>query len=170
MVGKTGFVFCFLARFFPTPQDYTENMEPRFNRPLTPAEELPPLSGWRRTFAALRNVNYRCFYGGQTLSLIGTWARSAAWGWMAFQLTHSEFWTGFIFMLNSLPILLFSIYAGSLADRVPKLKIFKITSWLALTASLTLAILLFRGSVSISLLMVFVAFWGLAMAFEMPAR
>ena len=133
-------------------------------------EDLTPLTGWRKTFSALRSVNYRYFFFGQSLSLIGTWGRSAAWGWLAYQLTQSEFWTGVVFMLNSLPILVFSLYSGSLADRIPKLRIFMATSLVALLASLTLAVLLFRGSVSIGVLMLFVAAWGLCMAFEMPAR
>ncbi len=121
-------------------------------------------------FAALRNANYRYFYAGQSISLIGTWTRTAALGWVAFQFTHSEFLLGIVFMLNSLPIFLFAIYAGALADRVPKIRIFTLTSWFALLSSLTLAIMLFRGPVHIGYLMVFASLWGLCMTFEMPAR
>ena len=90
---------------------------------------LPPSQGWHKTFSALRNPNYRYFYSGQTVSLIGTWTRTAALGWIAFQFTHSEFLLGIVFMLNSLPIFLFAVYAGSLADRIPKIRIFTFTSW-----------------------------------------
>ncbi|MDE3100338.1 MAG: MFS transporter [Verrucomicrobiota bacterium] len=131
---------------------------------------LPPSRGWRKAFSALRNPNYRRFYSGQMVSLIGTWTRSAALGWLAFQDSHSEFLLGTVFVLNSLPIFLFAIYAGSLADRVPKIRIFTLTSWLALLSSLTLATLLFHGTVSIGCLMVFAFLWGTMMAFEMPAR
>ncbi|MGB7435752.1 MAG: MFS transporter [Candidatus Acidiferrum sp.] len=131
---------------------------------------LAPEQGWRRIFSALRNPNYRYFYAGQTVSLTGTWTRTAALGWVAFQFTHSPFLLGLVFMLNSLPIFLFAIYAGSLADRVPKLTIFTFTSWFALLSSLILAIMLFRGPVHIGYLMVFAALWGLAVTFEMPAR
>lgn len=133
-------------------------------------EGLPPLKGWRKTFAAFKNINYRYFFLGQTVSLIGTWARSAAWGWLAYQWTHSKLLLGMVFMLHSLPIFLFSIYAGSLADRIPKLRIFKITSWTAMTASLVFSFLLFQGEKDIRTLMGFVSLWGLCMAFEMPAR
>jgi MFS family permease len=137
-----------------------------------PSEDVTPLTGWRKTFSAFRSLNYRYFFFGQSISLIGTWGRSMAWGWLAYQATKSEFWTGVVFTLNSIPILIFSNYAGSLADRIPKLRIFMVTSFVALLASLTLAIILFnsKGSVSIGLLMIFVAAWGLCMAFEMPAR
>ena len=131
---------------------------------------LPPAAGWRKTFSALRNPNYRYFYGGQFVSLIGTWTRTAALGWIAFQFTHSEFLLGIVFMLNSLPIFLFAVYAGSLADRIPKIRIFAFTSWFSLLSSLTLAVMLFRGPVHIAYLMVFAVLWGLSMTFEMPSR
>ena len=75
-----------------------------------------------------------------------------------------------VFMLNSLPILLFALYAGALADRIPKIKIFTFTSWCALLSSFTLAVMLFRGPVHIAYLMIFSALWGLCIAFEMPSR
>ena len=131
---------------------------------------LPPSEGWRNTFSALRNPNYRYFYAGQTVSLIGTWTRTAALGWIAFQFTHSEFLLGTVFMLNSLPIFLFAVYAGSLADRIPKIRIFTFTSWFSLLSSLTLAVMLFRGPVHIAYLMIFAALWGLSTTFEMPSR
>jgi len=131
---------------------------------------LPPSKGWHNTFSALRNPNYRYFYSGQTISLIGTWTRSAAIGWVAFQLTHSEFLLGIVFMLGSLPIFLFAVYAGSLADRIPKIRIFTLTSWFSLLSSLILAIMLFRGPVHIAYLMVFSALWGLFAVFELPSR
>ena len=131
---------------------------------------LPPTTGWHNTFSALRNSNYRYFYSGQTVSLIGTWTRTAALGWVTFQFTHSEFLLGIVFMLNSLPIFLFAVYAGSLADRIPKIRIFTLTSWFSLLSSLTLAVMLFRGPVHIAYLMIFSALWGLSMAFEMPSR
>jgi len=129
-----------------------------------------PIQGWKRTFSSLHNPNYRYFFTGQAISLIGTWARSAALGWLAFQLTRSEFLLGLVATLNALPILLFSTYAGSLADRFPKLGIFRITSWFALLSSLFIALLLFHGPVGIWVLLTFSGLWGVATAFEMPAR
>jgi MFS family permease len=131
---------------------------------------LPPSRGWHKTFSALRNPNYRYFYLGQTVSLIGTWTRTAALGWVAFQFTHSEFLLGIVFVLGSLPIFLFAVYAGSLADRIPKIRIFTLTSWFSLLSSLILAVMLFHGPVHIAYLMVFSALWGLFAAFELPSR
>jgi MFS family permease len=138
--------------------------------PDTLEEGLPPVHGWRKTFLAFRNRNYRYFYAGQALSLIGTWARTTALGWLAFQTTHSEFMLGMTFTVNSLPILLFSTYSGLLADRLPKIRIFIFTSWFSLLSSLLIALLFLKGNVSIGVLLVFSACWGLSTAFEMPAR
>ena len=77
---------------------------------------------------------------------------------------------GIVFMLNSLPIFLFAVYAGSLADRIPKIRIFTFTSWFSLLSSLALAIMLFRGPVHIAYLMIFATLWGLSTTFEMPSR
>ncbi len=134
--------------------------------------EMPnePKAGWRNMFSALKNPNYRYFYSGQSVSLIGTWTRTAALAWVTYQFTHSELWLGMVFMLNSLPIFLLAIYAGALADRVPKILIFKVTSWFSLLSSLTLALMLFHGAVHVAYLMIFSVLWGLSTTFEMPAR
>src|ERR1700677_5026445 len=105
------------------------NPDKTFQRSEAAQEGLPPLKGWHKTFSAFRNPNYRYFYSGQTVSLIGTWTRTAALGWVSFHVTHSAFLLGIVFMLNALPIFLFATYAGSLADRIPKIRIFTFTSW-----------------------------------------
>jgi MFS family permease len=148
----------------------SENSEETLQK--SEANNAGPLTskGWHGTFSALRNPNYRYFYSGQSVSLIGTWTRTAALGWVAFQFTHSEFLLGIVFMLNSLPFFLFAVYAGSLADRIPKIRIFTLTSWFSLLSSLTLAVMLFRGPVHIAYLMIFSILWGLSTTFEMPSR
>ncbi len=130
-------------------------------------KKLPTLSG---TFSALKLPFFRYFYIGQMVSLIGTWARTAAVGWLAFQLTHSRLLLGVTFTLNTLPPLFISAYAGTLADRLPRLGIFKTTTWFAFASSALIAVLDFTGHLSYSLLALFSLLWGLASAFEMPAR
>jgi len=132
--------------------------------------DAPDLRGWRRAFASFRNPNYRVFYVGQGVSLIGSWTRTSALAWLAFQWTGSEFMTGMVSFVNTLPTLLFSLYAGSLADRRSKIGVFKATSWAALVVSTTASILLFGGAQHVSWLLAFGFLWGLTMAFEMPAR
>ncbi len=127
-------------------------------------------SAWTRTFSSLRIPNYRYFYLGQSVSLLGTAARTMAMGWVAFNLTHSEYQLGLVYTLHTLPNLLFSVYAGSVADRFSKLLVFKVASWTALISSLALAILVFSGHITIGELKLFALFWGTAHAFEMPSR
>ncbi len=142
--------------------------------PQSPApagpEEVLHAAGWRRTFSSLRNRDYRWFYAGHGVSLIGTWARASALSWMAFEITKSEFITGLVAFMNSVPMLVFSLYAGSLADRHSKLAIFRFTSWAAMLTSAVFAALLFTGHRDAGTLLVFSLCWGVAMAFEMPAR
>jgi MFS family permease len=147
-----------------------ENLQETLQRSEAANEGIPPSSGWNRIFSALRVQNYRYFYIGQGISLIGTWTRTAALGWVAFQFTHSEFLLGIVFVLNSLPVFLFAVYSGSLADRFPKIRIFTFTSWFALVSSLILAIMLFQGPIHIGYLMFFATLWGLSLTFEMPSR
>lgn len=125
---------------------------------------------WTRTFSSFRIPNYRYFFYGQGISLIGTWARTAAMGWLGYQLTHSRFLLGLIFTLNTLPPLFLSAYAGSLADRLPRLAIFKATTWFAMVSSLLVAGLDFAGWLNFPLLVFFSILWGVALAIEMPAR
>ncbi|MFY9329599.1 MAG: MFS transporter [Georgfuchsia sp.] len=148
----------------------SDNQLETFQQSEADSAGLAPSRGLQRTFSALRSPNYRYFYAGQSVSLIGTWTRTAALGWVSFQFTHSQFLLGMVFTLNALPIFLFAIYAGALADRVPKIRMFALTSCFSLLSSLALAAMLFRGPVHIAYLMTFSFFWGLAMAFEMPSR
>jgi MFS family permease len=91
-------------------------------------------------------------------------------GWLGYQLTHSRFLLGLIFTLNTLPPLFLSAYAGSLADRLPRLAIFKATTWFAMVSSLLVAGLDFAGWLNFPLLVFFSILWGAALALEMPAR
>ncbi|HEV2354661.1 MAG TPA: MFS transporter, partial [Puia sp.] len=135
-----------------------------------PEEAMPPTKGWRKIFISLGTPNYRYFYTGQFISMIGTWIRTAALGWTAYQISGSEFVLGLVSTLNTLPMILFSVWAGSLADRVPKLRMFTLTSWISMLSSFCLAYILFRGQVTVSHLLFFSAFWGIATAFEVPSR
>src|SRR6476619_8649756 len=67
--------------------------------------------------------NFRLFWIGQTISLIGTWMQQVGQGWLALQLSNNAFIVGLVAAAGSLPILLFSLYAGVLVDRLDKLRI-----------------------------------------------
>src|SRR5438067_3683720 len=78
---------------------------------------------WRNTFVALRHRNFRLFFAGQLLSLIGTWMQNTAQGWLVYQLTGSKMLLGVVAAVGSMPMMLFSIWGGSVADRHSKRQI-----------------------------------------------
>src|SRR5215469_8340933 len=75
---------------------------------------------WRKTFASLRYRNFRLFFGGQLISLIGTWMQNTAQGWLVYELTGSKILLGVVAAVGSTPMMLFSIWGGSVADRHSK--------------------------------------------------
>ena len=74
---------------------------------------------WQQTFAALRHRNFRLFFAGQLVSLTGTWMQNTAQGWLVYQLTGSKLLLGVVAAVGSAPMMLFSIWGGSVADRPP---------------------------------------------------
>ena len=80
----------------------------------------PDRSFVQRTLSSLRSRNFRLFFFGQFVSLCGTWIQTVAQGWLVLQLTDSAFAVGLVTTLGSLPILLFTLYGGVVADRVDK--------------------------------------------------
>src|SRR5512136_2960229 len=75
---------------------------------------------WRQTFAALKHRNFRLFFIGQLISLIGTWMQNTAQSWLVYQLTGSKLLLGIVAAVGTAPLLLFSMWGGSVADRHPK--------------------------------------------------
>jgi Transmembrane secretion effector len=75
-----------------------------------------------RTFAALDHPDFRRYYMGQGISLVGTWLQGAAVRWLVFDQTHSEFMLGVIEVASLMPGLLVGLFAGALADRVVPLR------------------------------------------------
>src|SRR5512136_786857 len=94
-----------------------------------------------RTFHALRHRNFRLFWVGQLVSLIGTWMQSIAQSWLVLDLTKSPFMLGLVSAMGMLPVLLFSLPAGAVADRVNKRNVLIITQSVMLVLALILAIL-----------------------------
>ena len=114
--------------------------------------------------------NFRLFWIGQTLSLIGTWMQTMAQGWLALELTNSAFLVGLVASIGSLPILLLSLPAGVLADREHKLRLVTIAQSLLLLEALALWWLTFTGHITIGWLLILAAVNGAVSALEIPAR
>jgi predicted MFS family arabinose efflux permease len=121
-----------------------------------------------RTLTKYRN--FRIFWTGQTLSLIGTWMQQVAVGWMALELSNDPLLVGLVAAAGTFPILLFSLPGGLIADRNEKLRVLRIAQSLMLIEALTLWALAITGHLTIHWLLTLVLFGGTLAAFEIPAR
>jgi MFS family permease len=119
---------------------------------------------------ALRHHNYRLFFTGQLISLTGTWMQQVAQGWLVLRLTNSPAMLGLVAAASSLPVLLFSLSAGTLADRVPKRDLLLATQIVAMLLAITLAVLTLSGLVQVWHVLVLATLLGTVNAFEGPAR
>ncbi|MBI3942415.1 MAG: MFS transporter [Chloroflexi bacterium] len=123
-----------------------------------------------RTFTALENRNYRLFYTGYLLSLVGTWMQTTAQGWLVYRLTDSPFYLGLVGFMSSVPVLFLSLFAGAITDRVPRQKLVIVTQTLAMLQAFLLAYLTLTHQVQIWHVMALSAFLGVVNAFDIPAR
>jgi MFS family permease len=124
----------------------------------------------RVTFAALAVPNYRRYYSGQAVSMIGTWMQMTAQSWLVLSLTHSGTALGAVVALQTLPVLLLAPYGGVIADRVDKRRLMiALQSAMGLQA-LILGLLTVTGEVRVWELGVLAALLGLNNAFESPSR
>jgi MFS family permease len=124
----------------------------------------------RYGFGALAHRNFRLFLFGQTVSLTGTWMQSIAQGWLVLQLTDSPFYLGLVSALGSLGVLMFTLYAGVVADRTDKRRVVIITQSLLMVQAFLLAALVASGRVTVGSVMLLAAFLGVVSAFDIPTR
>jgi len=117
-----------------------------------------------------RHRNFRLFWFGQTLSLIGTWMQSMAQGWLALELSNSAFLVALVATAQSLPVLLFSLHAGVVVDRTDKLRLVKIAQALLGIEAAALWWFSWSGHITIAWLLALATLNGLITAFEVPAR
>lgn len=138
---------------------------------LASAAPRPPSSASINPFRVLvTHRNFRLFWIGQTLSLVGTWMQTMAQGWLALELTNNAFLVGLVASIGSLPILLLSLPAGVLADREHKLRLVTIAQSFLLMEAVTLWWLTFTGHITIGWLLVLAVVNGSVTAMEIPAR
>ena len=128
------------------------------------------LNAGRVTFAALSVPNYRLYYGGQAISLIGTWMQMTAQSWLVLTLTHSGAALGGIVALQTIPVLLLAPYGGVIADRVDKRKLMVALQTAMGVQALVLGLLTVTGAVRVWQIGVLACLLGLNNAFENPAR
>src|SRR5881398_58769 len=125
---------------------------------------------WRHTFRALRHRNYRLFVWGQLVSLIGTWMQLTAMSWFVYQITNSKLLLGLVAAVGSAPMVLSSVWGGTLADLYPKRSILVMTQAAQMICAFSLAAGVWLGFASTGFIIAIAAFNGIAMGFDMPAR
>jgi len=132
-----------------------------------PDPERPTLPAPLRAFASR---DFRLFFAGQLVSLVGTWMQSVAQSWLVLELTNSPFLLGLIGTLQFAPVLALSFVAGALADRLPKRRLLVVTQSLMGVQALVLAALVHRGHVEYWHVAALATAYGVANTVDMTTR
>jgi MFS family permease len=122
------------------------------------------------TLSAMRHRNFRLYFGGQLVSLSGTWMQGVAQGWLVFYLTKSELWLGIVACAAGLPSLLLSPFAGVLVERISRRRIIIITQIVQMLLAFTLSLLTFTGMVQVWHVVGLAFILGITNAVDAPAR
>jgi MFS family permease len=121
-------------------------------------------------FRSLKYRNYRLFFCGQSLSLIGTWMQKLAMGWLVYRLTDSALWLGVVSFAGDIPCFFLTPFGGVAADRYRKQTLLIITQVLAMLQALVLALLVLSDAAAIWHLILLNISLGVINAFDMPTR
>jgi MFS family permease len=119
---------------------------------------------------ALRYRNYRLFFGGQAVSLVGTWITTTATNWLVYRLTGSAFILGVIAFASQFPAFLLGPFAGILVDRWNRHRLLVVTQTISMLQSLALAALVLSGRITLAWIVALSIVQGLVNAFDMPGR
>lgn len=133
-------------------------------------ESTQPVSSLQRTFSSFQYPNYRLWFSGQLVSLIGTWMQSTAQGYLIYTLTGSTAYLGYISIAAGIPTWILMLYGGVIADRIPRRKLLIITQAAMMVLALILSVLVFTKTVQPWHILVLAFFLGIATAFDVPAR
>jgi MFS family permease len=127
-------------------------------------------NGLKMIFRSLRYRNYRLFFGGQSLSLIGTWIQRIAMPWLVYHLSGSVFLLGLVGFAGQIPTFLLAPFAGVLSDRWNRYHILMATQTLAMIQALILAFLFFSGAIRVGHIVFLSVILGCINAFDIPSR
>ena len=119
---------------------------------------------------ALRHRNYRLFFGGQLISLVGTWMQQVAQGWLVLQLTNDPLWLGLVAVAQFGPVIIFGLFGGLIADQWPKRRTLLATQTSAMLLAFALFLLTFTGVVQVWQVMILAALLGITNSIDMPTR
>lgn len=121
-------------------------------------------------FRALNSRNFRLFFSGQALSLVGNWMSITASSWLAYELSNSAFYVGAVGFCTQIPLLLLAPFTGVWVDRLDRRRIFVLLQAIALLQSAAMAVFTFTGQMTVPLLLGLCLWRGLINAWEFPVR
>ncbi|MEP6949015.1 MAG: MFS transporter [Ginsengibacter sp.] len=122
------------------------------------------------TFSAFKSHNYRLYFIGQSISLIGTWMQKTAVSWVIYSLTHSKFMLGVTLFATMFPSFLFSFIGGVVSDRYNRYKVLLLTQVISMVQAVLLTVLIFFKHYSVWEIIVLSVMLGIVNAFDVPAR
>lgn len=137
---------------------------------INKGQQPQPKSKFPRALIALNSRNFRLFWSGQLVSLTGTWMQTTGQDWLVLQLTHSAWLLGVVGALQFLPVLLFSLFSGVIADRFPKRRLLFCTQITSMLLAAILCILVFTGTVRIWHIFILATLLGITNSLDMPVR
>lgn len=141
--------------------------------PETPPEVIPQRARQVRmpsTFSSLRHRNFQLYFGGQLISVAGTWMQIIAQSWLVYELTHSELTLGIVGFAAAIPALIVSPWGGVAVDRMPRRSLLIVTQSAAMMLAFVLALLTYLKLVQVWHIVVLSALLGLVNSFDGPAR
>ena len=121
-------------------------------------------------FRALAHRNYRLFFGGQSISLIGTWMQQIAMNWLVYRLTHSALLLGVVGFTSRIPTFVIAPFGGVLADRWNRHRMLVVTQTLSMIQALIFAALVLTGLIEVWHVVILSLFLGLINALDIPIR
>ena len=134
------------------------------------SEPEPSRRDFSHAWRALRHRNFRLFFGGQSISLIGTWMTRIATAWLVYRLTKSALLLGTVSFVGQIPTFMLAPFAGVFVDRADRRTVLIWTQALAMLQSLALAVLTLTHRITINEILILSAFQGVINAFDMPGR
>lgn len=155
-----------MTQDLPTEEQFIINESPE----IQAGEDVTWLQRLLHAFPAFENRNFRLYFTGQSVSLVGTWLQMVAQGWLVFDITRSAFWVGAVAAALMAPSLLLSLWGGALVDRFSKKHILIFTQAAAMVLALILGVLTVTHVVTVGEITLLAALLGVVTAIDAPAR
>jgi len=140
------------------------------NRPAAPRDEGRPVIQTSAMFRALRHRNFQLFFGGQLISLIGTWMQNVAQSWLVYRMTGSAFLLGVVGFAGQIPVFAFAPLGGMVADRWRRQRVVIATQTVSMLLAFALAALTLTSVITVWEIIVLAVLLGTVNAFDIPAR